>query len=101
MSTLGIGTRVFVGWCPDDQLALELIFDGRLKRGAIIGGPFLPGVRLRDSVNGDRVHIPAGHVRWNVMLDCGKGASFDESMLTPIDDGDQTIEAPQEEELTA
>ena len=84
-TTLGVGVRVWVGWCPDD--AIDALFDGRCKTGTIIAGPWKDGDLVIESYTARR-KIVSG-TRWNVNLDDGSAVNADESMLYPINDGEQ------------
>ena len=100
-AALGLGVRVFVGWVPDDDVNPGAFFDGRLRRGTITDGPFLPGVYW-DAYTGERTTIPPGPPHWNVALDGGGAIGACESLLTPIDDGDgERQDARQDDEVTA
>lgn len=97
MSTLGIGVRVFIGWCPDAVCRLEP--GARLRVGVIDDGPILPGVRLLIPGEGVRIN----HVTlWRVFrFDDGTACWAAEHLLTPINDGDETIETHADQAVTA
>lgn len=81
---LGVGARVFVGWCPDSHVHGP--GDGRLKRGTLEAGPYEPGTILH-FVNGP---IKTGSRCWRVFIDGGCGPNMVcESLLSPLDDGDE------------
>lgn len=89
---LGVGARVFVGWCPDSHVHGP--GDGRLKRGTLEAGPYEQGTILH-FVNGP---IKTGSRCWRVHVD-GLGPNMVcESLITPIDDDDLEAE-PREREL--
>ena len=101
MKTLGIGVRVFVGWCPEDDIGDAVRVDGRLQRGTITDGPFRSGGRVICAYTGKRVYFEPGRTHWNVALDNGGEVGACETLLTPIDDGDETVEVSDAREVTA
>lgn len=101
MTALGIGVRVWVGWCPDDDLGADIRVDGRLQRGTIVAGPFRSGDRVISAYTGERVYFEPGRTNWNVALDNGGHVGACETLLTPIDDGDEVVEVSDAREVTA
>ena len=101
MTALGIGVRVWIGWCADDELGGDIRVDGRLQRGTIVAGPFRSGDRVICAYTGKRVYFEPGRTNWNVALDRGGQIGADESLLTPIDDGDAGVEVSDAREVTA
>jgi len=85
VTALGIGVRVWVGWCPDHCLAADILVDGRLQSGTITDGPF---------------HF-SGWTGWNVALDSGGAIGANEIVLSPINDGDAGVEVSDAREVTA
>ena len=85
MTALGIGVRVFIGWCATDWLQPGV--DARAKRGVIIAGPIIHAGSKRNPF-------------WAVDVDNYRVIDITESILTPIDDG-ETQETEQREEVTA
>lgn len=72
---LGVGTRVFVGWCPDAYSCKEIVnFDGRCKTGTITSGPD---------------EFPCRH--WDVKFDEGPEYGVAEYLLQPIDSDPETL----------
>lgn len=86
MAELGIGTRVWIGWVPDDQIQTE--FDKRCRTGTIRNGPFEPGVYA----NRDDEVVVIGARSWNVDTDDGGACFATEDILYPLDDGDDAVQ---------
>lgn len=93
MAELGVDVRVWVGWCPDEQIETGL--DGRLQKGIIVAGPIPPGPYI--STSG---FVWALVNWWRVRLDDGREVDASEDLLTPIDDDEETIKQSNEEEIT-
>lgn len=90
---LGVGTRVWLGWCPDDEIGETAPADARCKAATIVEGPILPGtlVMMPDGREGT-THPQLNS--WNVRLDTGDELMATEDVLYPIDDD----EGEQEDE---
>lgn len=87
MTALGIGTRVWVGWCDQEDLVGEYAGSARLRQGTVVDGPFAPGSGgwcIRTTF-------------WLVDLDGGRRVAASESLLTPIDDDSETEREAVEE----
>lgn len=89
MSTLGVGVRVWVGWCPDGRCD-PFSRGARCQIGRIVDGPFPPGGYM----TGFGINITENH--WMVAIGDEEYHAA-ESMLFPIDDGDPAAE-PREQE---
>lgn len=96
MSTLGVGVRVWIGWCPGSQVVGAAARRARLRRGVIVGGPYPAGTMRTEY---DEIEFPSKFTTWAVRAD---GALFivDEALLFPIDDGEESepreVEEPVE-----
>lgn len=78
---LGIGVRVWCNWCaPEEVYGGD--FDPRLKHGVIADGPHLPGEVVYGYIFKEK--------KWKVLIDGGEFA-VSEDMLTPIDDGEESV----------
>jgi hypothetical protein len=84
MKPLGIGTRVFVGWVPEDKVVsgCEVY---RLQEGVIVDGP-------------KHMAFHVGSVVWKVDIN-GVMVNASECILTPIDDDPESVE--RDSEVTA
>jgi len=97
MSILGIGVRVWCGWCPAGEVSSRAV-DGRLQPGVIAGGPFPPGTWKEP----DGTLWRSNKQTWNVDLDSGVALMAREDLLTPIDDTDpDAVAVDEREEQTA
>lgn len=90
---LGIGVRVYVGWCPDSHIESEA--DPRCKTGTITEGPWQPGEQVELIKSGETGVLPGPCLWWVVTLDTGEAVTARESILTPIDDNDPPAEQEQ------
>lgn len=83
MAELGVGVRVWVGWCPDEECIPGS--DGRCRNGTIDDGPIPPYTSFI-SACGRIFCCPA--VAWFVVLDGEDHVRLiGEKLLYPIDDG--------------
>lgn len=90
MTTLGIGTRVWIGWCPPHENPRQADW-ARLRTGTIKRGP----VHVTSDQIGRRVYVFSYQFRvqyaatyWHIAVDGGGDVAAEEWMLTPIDDGE-------------
>lgn len=84
MKTLGVGVRVWIGWC--DPSTCPGNEDARLKTGTVVAGPFpagtypIPGTRCVNALTVWHVQIDGLGLRGRVAVS--------ERVLFPIDDDD-------------
>lgn len=92
MTALGIGVRVWVGWCPDHENDTHV--GSSTGTGVIIDGPNEPGVYETGCGLGRY-----DERTWRVLMDFDFNRFWVvESLLTPIDDSSETVETVEEVE---
>lgn len=96
---LGIGVRVYTGWCPNSDMTV-ITTDPRTRIGTIVDGPVLPGKRFPPPYS--FVTNGGTTTAWVVLFDNGVTFGAREEVLFPLDDGDdgEVQEEQVEDETT-
>ena len=99
MSTLGIGTRVWIKWTNSVRL-IPGAQDSRMTTAVIVEGPFVGGDVIEFS-DGSTNSIPHDAHYWALLHDRGGYSVANEKLLIPIDDDPDATVEPAEKEVMA